>query len=48
MSDSPVLLRFEGAVERPLAVTFEDLDGMPEADQVVDVSRFQPAGGATA
>jgi DMSO/TMAO reductase YedYZ molybdopterin-dependent catalytic subunit len=42
MSDSPVLLRVEGAVERPLSVTFEDLERMPEADRVVDVSKFQP------
>jgi DMSO/TMAO reductase YedYZ molybdopterin-dependent catalytic subunit len=42
MSDSPVLLRVEGAVERPLAVTLEDLEAMPEVDQVVDVSKFQP------
>ncbi len=42
MSDSPVLLRFEGEVERPLGVTLEDLDGIPEADRVRDVSRFQP------
>jgi DMSO/TMAO reductase YedYZ molybdopterin-dependent catalytic subunit len=40
--DSPVLLRIEGAVERPVGVTFEDLVGMPEEAQVVDVSRFQP------
>jgi DMSO/TMAO reductase YedYZ molybdopterin-dependent catalytic subunit len=40
--DSPVLLRIEGAVERPIGVTFEDLTGMPEGAQVVDVSRFQP------
>jgi DMSO/TMAO reductase YedYZ molybdopterin-dependent catalytic subunit len=42
MSVSPVLLRFEGAVESPLALTWEDLDAMPEEDRVVDVSRFQP------
>jgi DMSO/TMAO reductase YedYZ molybdopterin-dependent catalytic subunit len=42
MSDSSVLLRVEGAVEHPLAVTFEDLEAMPEVDQVVDVSKFQP------
>jgi DMSO/TMAO reductase YedYZ molybdopterin-dependent catalytic subunit len=42
MSDSPVLLRVEGAVEHPLSVTFEDLQGMPESDRVVDVSKFQP------
>ena len=42
MSDSTVLLRFEGAVERPVGLTFEDLSGMPEEAQVADVSRFQP------
>ena len=42
MADSPVLLRFEGAVERPVGVTFEDLDGMPDEVRVADVSRFQP------
>ncbi len=40
--DSPVLLRVEGAVGRPLGVTFEDLAGMPGDVQVPDVSRFQP------
>jgi DMSO/TMAO reductase YedYZ molybdopterin-dependent catalytic subunit len=43
MSDSPVLLRVEGAVEHPLSVTFEDLERVPEVDRVVDVSRFQPS-----
>ena len=43
MSDSPILLSLEGAVGRPLGLTFEDLGGMPEASQVVDVSRFQPS-----
>jgi DMSO/TMAO reductase YedYZ molybdopterin-dependent catalytic subunit len=42
MSDRPVLLRFEGAVERLLALGFNDLLGMPESSQVADVSRFQP------
>ena len=40
--NSPVLLRIDGAVDRPIGVTFEDLSGMPEHSQVVDVSRFQP------
>jgi len=43
MSNSPVLLRFEGAVERPIGVSFEDLHRMPEESQVADVSRFQPS-----
>jgi DMSO/TMAO reductase YedYZ molybdopterin-dependent catalytic subunit len=42
MADSPVLLRFEGEVERPLALTYEDLIAMPEDTQIRDVSRFQP------
>ena len=42
MADGPVLLRFEGEVELPLALTLDDLEVMPEADRVVDVSRFQP------
>jgi DMSO/TMAO reductase YedYZ molybdopterin-dependent catalytic subunit len=37
-----VLLRVDGAVEEPLDLTFEDLDGLPEADRVEDVSRFHP------
>ena len=42
MEDSPVLLRFEGAVDRPLAPTYENFRAMPEDTQVSDVSRFQP------
>jgi DMSO/TMAO reductase YedYZ molybdopterin-dependent catalytic subunit len=42
MSNSPVLLRFEGAVDRPVGLTFEDLAAMPEESQIADVSRFQP------
>jgi 2-dehydropantoate 2-reductase len=42
MSDSPVLLRFEGAVARPIGITFEDLDRIPAEFHVADVSRFQP------
>lgn len=38
----PVLLRVEGEVEQPLALTFGDLAAYPEADQVRDVSRIQP------
>ena len=40
--DDPPALRVDGAVENPESFRFEDLDAFPEADQVVDVSRFQP------
>jgi DMSO/TMAO reductase YedYZ molybdopterin-dependent catalytic subunit len=40
--DNPVLLRIDGAVERPLDLTFEDLRARPPEDQVGDVSRFHP------
>ena len=36
------LLRIDGAVSHPLALSFDDLTAMPEADQVPDVSRFHP------
>jgi DMSO/TMAO reductase YedYZ molybdopterin-dependent catalytic subunit len=36
------LLTLEGAVERRLELTFDDLAGLPEAAQVRDVSRFHP------
>ena len=39
----PVILRIDGAVEEPLNLTFDDLRGLPAADQVADVSRFQPS-----
>ncbi len=42
MSESTVILRVDGAVDRPIGVTFDDLRAMPEGDQVEDVSRFQP------
>ena len=41
MSDDPVLLRIEGAVDRPIGLTLADLEGMPEGSRVADVSRFQ-------
>src|SRR5262249_41931181 len=41
--DTEILLRVDGAVEQPLELGFEDLRAFPEADQVADVSRFQPA-----
>ena len=40
--DSNVLLRIDGAVEQPLALTFEDLERLPVAARVEDVSRFHP------
>jgi DMSO/TMAO reductase YedYZ molybdopterin-dependent catalytic subunit len=43
MAGESVLLRVEGAAAAPLTLTFESLNGMPEATQVPDVSRFQPA-----
>jgi DMSO/TMAO reductase YedYZ molybdopterin-dependent catalytic subunit len=42
MSSLPVLLRIEGAVERPIGLTFDELIGIPEGSQVANVSRFQP------
>ncbi|WZO98094.1 DUF1343 domain-containing protein [Isosphaeraceae bacterium EP7] len=42
MSDREPLLRIEGAVDRPLALTWNDLRGMPAADQVEDLARFNP------
>ncbi len=38
--DNPVLLRIDGAVERPLDLTFEDLRALPPDEQVGDISRF--------
>ena len=38
-----VLLTVNGAVERPLSLSFEDLAALPEDVVVVDVSRFHPA-----
>jgi DMSO/TMAO reductase YedYZ molybdopterin-dependent catalytic subunit len=35
-----IILRIEGAVHRPLALRYGDLRALPEADQVLDVSRF--------
>jgi DMSO/TMAO reductase YedYZ molybdopterin-dependent catalytic subunit len=42
MTDNPVLLRIDGAVERPLSLTYDDLRTLPESDHVLDVSRFHP------
>jgi DMSO/TMAO reductase YedYZ molybdopterin-dependent catalytic subunit len=40
--DEPVILKVEGAVDTPLELRFEDLAGLPEAAQIIDVSRFHP------
>ena len=37
-----VVLTIDGLVERPLSLTFADLDGLPEAARIADVSRFHP------
>jgi DMSO/TMAO reductase YedYZ molybdopterin-dependent catalytic subunit len=37
-----ILLTIDGLVDRPLTLTFQDLDGMPESARVADVSRFHP------
>jgi DMSO/TMAO reductase YedYZ molybdopterin-dependent catalytic subunit len=41
MSDA-VILTVDGQVERPLKLTFTDLEGLPDPAQVLDVSRFHP------
>ncbi|HWE35661.1 MAG TPA: molybdopterin-dependent oxidoreductase [Isosphaeraceae bacterium] len=38
-----VVLTVDGAVETPLALTFDDLAALPEADHVLDISRFHPS-----
>ncbi len=38
-----VVLTIEGLVESPLRLSYLDLDALPEADRVPDVSRFHPA-----
>jgi DMSO/TMAO reductase YedYZ molybdopterin-dependent catalytic subunit len=40
--ESEILLRIDGAVEEPLELSFAGMDAFPEADRVLDVSRFQP------
>ena len=37
-----MILTVDGAVERPLRLTFADLEALPEPAQVHDVSRFHP------
>jgi DMSO/TMAO reductase YedYZ molybdopterin-dependent catalytic subunit len=41
MSDA-VILTVDGQVERPLKLTFTDLEALPGPAQVLDVSRFHP------
>ncbi|MGE3822372.1 MAG: molybdopterin-dependent oxidoreductase [Isosphaeraceae bacterium] len=46
----PVVLHVDGAVETPLALTFEDLLAFPQECQIVDVTRFhakRPGDGVT-
>ncbi len=40
--DKTILLTIDGAVEHPLNLAFEDFEAIPDADRVLDVSRFQP------
>lgn len=40
--EKTTILRVDGAVEQPLDLSYEDLRGLPENDQVLDVSRFHP------
>ena len=41
-SNSQTILVVDGAVERPLRLSFEDLLGLSVAEQVADVSQFHP------
>ena len=43
MTSTAILLRVDGSVDRPLALTFEDLGGFPEEARVADVSRYHPS-----
>jgi DMSO/TMAO reductase YedYZ molybdopterin-dependent catalytic subunit len=38
-----LVLTVDGAVERPLRLTLEDLDALPETVRIHDVSRFHPS-----
>lgn len=40
--DAQTVLTIDGLVRKPLDLTFADLDAMPEAARVADVSRFHP------
>src|SRR6266446_5350658 len=39
---SEIVLRIDGEVSQPLALTFDDLAAIPAAQQVADVSQFHP------
>jgi len=41
-TESTPLLRIDGAVSRPLALSFADLRRFADADHVLDMSRFHP------
>ncbi len=43
MNGPAILLRVDGSVDRPLALTFDDLGGFAEEAQVLDVSRVHPS-----
>jgi DMSO/TMAO reductase YedYZ molybdopterin-dependent catalytic subunit len=40
--NEPPVLTIDGLVERPLSLSFADLDALPEPARVADVSRFHP------
>lgn len=40
--DAETVLTIDGMVDQALRLTFADLDAMPEATRVADVSRFHP------
>jgi DMSO/TMAO reductase YedYZ molybdopterin-dependent catalytic subunit len=42
MSNQPAILVVDGAVAKPLHLSFDDLAGLPAADRVDDISRFHP------
>jgi DMSO/TMAO reductase YedYZ molybdopterin-dependent catalytic subunit len=41
-NEPAAVLRIDGEVERPVALTFADLEALEEKDRVRDVSRFDP------
>jgi DMSO/TMAO reductase YedYZ molybdopterin-dependent catalytic subunit len=43
MNERPTLLIVDGAVARPLHLSFADLAALPEADRIDDVSQFHPS-----
>lgn len=42
MSIDTILLTIDGAVSRPLTLTYDDLRDFPDGDHVLDMSRFHP------